>query len=212
MTHGRTEPAQSAELIEALSDVRVGTAMGMTPHRVERIVRDADYALRRLEEGDVDNALAALRRGFQRAPVRPRAEPAQSAEPTTPAGRAIYDMGPAFVGGMTYTQLGEHLAAIEHAAGERALPKYSGLIYYARRAEEQGWSLHVATRSTCAEHIAAGDDKATEFPFGVQDRLAAIEPWRERLQNLVDAVGWDDQDDALAAARRLLAQSENTEA
>jgi hypothetical protein len=42
---------------------------------------------------------------------------------------------------------------------------YSGLIATARAAKEQGYPIHVATRTTCAEHIAEGDDKKADFAF-----------------------------------------------
>lgn len=60
-------------LAERLRHIEVGTVNGLTEDRIARIVTDASYALARLEEGDTRNALAALRRGFQRGPVRPRA-------------------------------------------------------------------------------------------------------------------------------------------
>lgn len=36
--------------------------------------------------------------------------------PTTEAGKALYDMGPSFAAGMTLTQFGEAILAIEHEA------------------------------------------------------------------------------------------------
>jgi hypothetical protein len=41
--------------------------------------------------------------------------------------------------------------------------EYSGAISVLRHAQEQGFPIHVATRSTCAEHIAEGDDKAESW-------------------------------------------------
>ncbi len=43
--------------------------------------------------------------------------------------------------------------------------RYSGLISVARNANERGYPIHVATRGNCAEHLAEGDDKKTEFAF-----------------------------------------------
>jgi len=40
--------------------------------------------------------------------------------------------------------------------------EYSGMIAVVRNATEQGLVVHLATRSTCAEHLERGDDKATE--------------------------------------------------
>jgi hypothetical protein len=65
----RAEPG----LREELADIRVGTTTGMTNDRIARIVRRADYALRALEKGNADDARAALRQAFQRAPVALRA-------------------------------------------------------------------------------------------------------------------------------------------
>jgi hypothetical protein len=41
--------------------------------------------------------------------------------------------------------------------------EYPGVIAVLRHAEEQGFPIHVATRSTCAEHIEEGDDKAESW-------------------------------------------------
>lgn len=86
-SQARTEAAhpEPVGLLARLAGVKVGTKAGISEDRIERIVRDADYALRKIEEGDIENARAALRRGFQRAPIGLRAAiaaPSEVKEPT----------------------------------------------------------------------------------------------------------------------------------
>ncbi len=47
------------------------------------------------------------------------------------------------------------------AAGETI----SGLLGTVSAARESGYPIHAATRTTCAEHIAEGDDQKTKFAF-----------------------------------------------
>jgi len=53
----------------------------------------------------------------------------------------------------------------EHQWAEAA-SRYDDLIRMLQTAYEKGYSIHVATRTTCVEHLKHGDDKATEFAFG----------------------------------------------
>jgi hypothetical protein len=86
--------------------------------------------------------------------------------------------------------------------------EYSGAISVLRHAQEQGFPIHVATRSTCAEHIAEGDDKAESWalqPRLVVDakQLAAL--WREEeITDLdVDCPRVDYEGTAKAVVERL---------
>ncbi len=54
--------------------------------------------------------------------------------------------------------------------------RYEWLIVTARAAYEQGYPIHVATRTTCAEHIAEGDDQKAEFAFGQAEPSAGAAP------------------------------------
>jgi hypothetical protein len=42
------------------------------------------------------------------------------------------------------------------------MSEFAGLIQVAKNAKEDGLTLHIATRGTCDEHLAAGDDEADE--------------------------------------------------
>jgi hypothetical protein len=74
-----------------------------------------------------------------------------------------------------YDAFREEVARLE-AAGWKVVPKeepeYGGLITVARNAQEQGYPIHIATRTTCAEHLEKGDDKRADFAFGQPARPA----------------------------------------
>lgn len=57
-----------------------------------------------------------------------------------------------------------NLAEYEEARSADDPPQFSGLIATAQAAQKNGLTLHLATRATCQEHLAHGDDKRTE-PF-----------------------------------------------
>lgn len=66
---------------------------------------------------------------------------------------------------------------------------YSGAISVFRHAEEQGFPIHVATHSTCAEHIEEGDDKAESWALQPSLVLDA-----DRLGQVIYEMGIDDLD------------------
>jgi hypothetical protein len=68
--------------------------------------------------------------------------------------------------------------------------EYGGCIAVIEQAKEQGWPIHVATRTTCAEHLEKGDDKAGEFAFG-QAASPDSEALRAALERIKAALhGW----------------------
>ncbi|MCA1572899.1 MAG: hypothetical protein LC798_21940 [Chloroflexi bacterium] len=46
------------------------------------------------------------------------------------------------------------------------LDRYGGLYHALDNAQRRGYPIHVATRSTCQEHIEAGDHERDNFGFG----------------------------------------------
>lgn len=64
-----------------------------------------------------------------------------------------------------YTIVRDRLPAIL-AAERSAEAGYGGLIAVAETASREGFPLHCATRTTCAEHIAEGDDQKDNWAFG----------------------------------------------
>jgi hypothetical protein len=60
-----------------------------------------------------------------------------------------------------------HPRCCPHAlAASDAGPKYGGLIAVAETAQREGYPIHVATRTTCQQHIVAGDHMRQNFAFG----------------------------------------------
>lgn len=138
-------------------------------------------------------------------------------EPRTEAGRALLAdvrrdesilagmavspgirFGPQF-----FEALEDDILAIEAEAmaeGEAAAEsQYLGAIAVLRHAEEQGFPIHIATRSTCAEHIEEGDDTAESW--ALQPSLVLD------VERLVEALGnvtgqrWDGKAIAAEYAR-----------
>lgn len=66
------------------------------------------------------------------------------------------------------------------------LPDYSGLISVAETAKRDGYPIHVATRTTCQQHIVAGDHIRPAFAFG-QAALDAEQLIEESTANLIIA-------------------------
>jgi hypothetical protein len=94
------------------------------------------------------------------------------------------------------------------------LAEFSGAISVFRNAKEQGLIVHVATRSTCAEHLAHGDDKATgrlaaspDHVLDRRDRLTALEAVADAArQQIAEADEWRDLDRNEEAVRDTLAR------
>jgi hypothetical protein len=108
-----------------------------------------------------------------------------STEPRTPIDelRAAYKCIPAGTPSddRVLVELPRLYAAIEGVLNEKV--QYAGAISVLQHAEEQGFPIHVATRSTCAEHIEEGDDRAESW--ALQPSLVLdVERLAEAMHNL----------------------------
>lgn len=64
-----------------------------------------------------------------------------------------------------------HPDCVLEAFAERwRLERVGGLEQVLETAQSEGWPVHVATRSSCADHLEHGDDQKSGFAFGQQAR------------------------------------------
>jgi hypothetical protein len=81
-------------------------------------------------------------------------------DPRTEAGRKL-------LAELPYTRdrwLADILAIEREATSPTA--DYGGLVAVAENAKREGFPIHVATRTTCQQHIVAGDHMRNAFAFG----------------------------------------------
>jgi hypothetical protein len=87
-------------------------------------------------------------------------------------------------------RLGNDVAAAIEREATSPTADYGGLIAVAENAKREGFPIHVATRTTCQQHIVAGDHMRNAFAFGQSafdagpDALA-LEAIREILTKLI---------------------------
>jgi hypothetical protein len=93
------------------------------------------------------------------------------------------------------------------------LDRYSGLVAAMDNAAARGLTVHVATRATCAEHLAHGDDKATE-PLTAARFGLDVERLRDAMTRIYGPnppLGWSGAIDRIAAEYARLAASDPQE-